>query len=178
MVQLLVGELAAQKQLGRLGIALVVAAPLILGGLAFADGSVLLGTSPNGKIVRVMNDRPAPFAETGALAVTSMLEGANGVVYAATIPDGRSPLIPCSAFGVITGVITQEAIRVVNAEAKVSPDFSREDVENAPPAPSSGYNRPRWPAHRGDQRWPWRRAAARVGRVRHASPGATRVRRA
>ncbi len=57
--------------------------------LPLADGSVLLGTSPNGKIIRVTNDRPAPFADTGALAVTSMLEGANGVVYAATMPDGK-----------------------------------------------------------------------------------------
>jgi hypothetical protein len=57
--------------------------------LPLSDGSVLVGTSPNGKIMKVTGDRATLFAETGALAVTSMLEGANGTIYAATIPDGK-----------------------------------------------------------------------------------------
>jgi hypothetical protein len=57
--------------------------------LALADGSTLVGTSPNGKVFKVAGDRATLFADTGALAVTSMVEGANGIVYAATIPDGK-----------------------------------------------------------------------------------------
>jgi hypothetical protein len=57
--------------------------------LPLADGSTLVGTSPNGKIFRIAGDRASIYAETGALAVTSMLEGPGGVVYAATIPVGK-----------------------------------------------------------------------------------------
>lgn len=56
--------------------------------LPLADGSTLVGTSPNGKVFKVAGDHATVFAETGALAVTSMVEGANGTVYAASIPDG------------------------------------------------------------------------------------------
>ncbi|MBK6693039.1 MAG: hypothetical protein IPG50_12685 [Myxococcales bacterium] len=57
--------------------------------LPLSDGSVLVGTSPNGKIWKVSGDRATLFADTGALAVTSMLEGAGGVIYAASMPDGK-----------------------------------------------------------------------------------------
>ncbi|HWL87791.1 MAG TPA: hypothetical protein VNO21_18435, partial [Polyangiaceae bacterium] len=56
--------------------------------LALADGSALVGTGPSGKVFKVTGDRATVFAETGALAVTQMLE-VRGVVYAATIPDGK-----------------------------------------------------------------------------------------
>jgi hypothetical protein len=57
--------------------------------LVLADGSVLVGTSPGGKVFKIQGDRAALFADTGALAVTSMVEGPGGVVYAATMPDGK-----------------------------------------------------------------------------------------
>ena len=57
--------------------------------LALSDGSALVGTSPGGKVFKVVGDRATLFADTKELAVTSMLEGANGVVYAATMPDGK-----------------------------------------------------------------------------------------
>jgi hypothetical protein len=57
--------------------------------LALADGSVLVGTSPNGKVFKIQGDRATLFADTGALAVTSMVEGPGGVVFAATMPDGK-----------------------------------------------------------------------------------------
>ncbi len=57
--------------------------------LPLSDGSVLVGTSPNGKIFKVTGDKASLYAETGALAVTSMIEGPGGTVYAATIPDGK-----------------------------------------------------------------------------------------
>jgi hypothetical protein len=57
--------------------------------LAMNDGSVLIGTSPNGKVYKVVGDKATLFADTGALAVTSMVEGANGVAFAASIPEGK-----------------------------------------------------------------------------------------
>lgn len=57
--------------------------------LALGDGSVLVGTGPNGKILKVTGDQASLFADTGALAVTSMVQAANGTIYAATIPDGK-----------------------------------------------------------------------------------------
>jgi hypothetical protein len=57
--------------------------------LALNDGSVLVGTSPSGKVFRVVGDKADLFADTHALAVTSMVEGAGGVVYAATMPEGK-----------------------------------------------------------------------------------------
>ena len=56
--------------------------------LALADGSVLVGTGPAGKVFKVTGDRAALFADTGALAVTQMIE-VRGVIYAASIPDGK-----------------------------------------------------------------------------------------
>jgi hypothetical protein len=61
----------------------------VFASLAMSDGSLLVGTSPNGKIYRVANDQSSVFAETGALAVTSMVQGKDGSVYAATMPDGK-----------------------------------------------------------------------------------------
>jgi hypothetical protein len=56
--------------------------------LPLADGSVLVGTGPSGKVVRVEGDKASVWADTKETAVTSLVQGANGVVYAATIPDG------------------------------------------------------------------------------------------
>ncbi len=64
-------------------------ATAVFGSLVLGDGSVLLGTSPNGKILRVSGDQAEVYAETKALAVTSMIAGPGGVVYAATMPEGK-----------------------------------------------------------------------------------------
>ncbi len=57
--------------------------------LALRDGSVLVGTSPNGKVLRVVGDAAQPYADTDALAVTALAELKDGTVIAATIPDGK-----------------------------------------------------------------------------------------
>ena len=54
-----------------------------------ADGSTLIGTSPNGKVYKVVGETVTLYAETGALAVTSIVQAKNGVVYASTMPDGK-----------------------------------------------------------------------------------------
>jgi hypothetical protein len=53
------------------------------------DGTVLVGTSPSGKVYKVAGDVVTVFADTGALAVTSIVQAKNGTIYAATIPDGK-----------------------------------------------------------------------------------------
>jgi len=57
--------------------------------LALADGTALVGTSPSGKIYKLAGDAVTVFAETGALAVTSIVQAKGGTIYAATIPDGK-----------------------------------------------------------------------------------------
>lgn len=57
--------------------------------LPLADGTTLIGTSPQGRVYKLAGDALSLFAETGALAVTSMVQAKNGTVYAATIPDGK-----------------------------------------------------------------------------------------
>src|SRR5688572_7385764 len=72
-----------------LGNAPVSDASATFAGLALADGSALIGTSPNGKVFKVAGDAVSLFADTGSLAVTSMVQAKNGTIYAATIPDGK-----------------------------------------------------------------------------------------
>jgi hypothetical protein len=72
-----------------LGSAPVPEASAIFSGLALADGSFLVGTSPSGRVYRLAGDATALFASTGALAVTSMVQARSGTIYAATIPDGK-----------------------------------------------------------------------------------------
>src|SRR4051812_22586385 len=72
-----------------LGSAPIPEASATFSGLALADGSYLVGTSPHGKVYRLAGDAATLFADTGALAVTSMVQAKGGVVYAATIPDGK-----------------------------------------------------------------------------------------
>jgi hypothetical protein len=61
----------------------------IWSALVQADGSVLVGTGNTGKILRVNNAQVAPFAETGQLAVTSLVTAFGKGVYGGTIPNGR-----------------------------------------------------------------------------------------
>jgi hypothetical protein len=57
--------------------------------LSLSDGSVLVGTSPGGKVYRLAGDAVSLFADTGALAVTSIVQAKGGTIYAATMPDGK-----------------------------------------------------------------------------------------
>lgn len=72
-----------------LGSAAVPDATTIFTATTLADGSTLIGTSPNGKVYKAVGDTISLFAETGALAVTSIVQAKNGAVYAATMPDGK-----------------------------------------------------------------------------------------
>jgi hypothetical protein len=53
------------------------------------DGSVLIGTGNEGKLIRVAGGTTSVAAETKAMAVTSLVEGAAGSVLVGTLPEGR-----------------------------------------------------------------------------------------
>ncbi|MBX3203511.1 MAG: hypothetical protein KF764_00520 [Labilithrix sp.] len=72
-----------------LGSAPVPDATTVFAAAPLADGSTLIGTSPSGKVYKATGDAVTLFADTGALAVTSIVQAKNGTVYAATIPDGK-----------------------------------------------------------------------------------------
>jgi hypothetical protein len=64
-------------------------ATAIFATLPLADGSVLVGTSPSGKVFKIAGDQATLFADTKELAVTSLVQAQNGTIYAATIPSGK-----------------------------------------------------------------------------------------
>jgi hypothetical protein len=53
------------------------------------DGSLLVGTGNEGKLVRVTGGTATVAADTKSMAVTSLVEGAGGAVLVGTLPDGR-----------------------------------------------------------------------------------------
>lgn len=72
-----------------LGSAPIPDATTVFAATPLSDGSMLIGTSPNGKVYKAVGDAITLFADTGALAVTSIVQTNNGAIYAATIPDGK-----------------------------------------------------------------------------------------
>jgi hypothetical protein len=61
----------------------------IWSALVEPGGSVLLGTGNTGKIFRVSGAQVTPYADTGQLAVTSLVSAFGKGIFAATIPNGR-----------------------------------------------------------------------------------------
>src|SRR5215813_8491429 len=80
------GRVRAGFDLGSLPIG---EATSIWSALVEPGGSVLLGTGNTGKIFRASGAQVAPYADTGQLAVTSLVAAFGKGVFAATIPNGR-----------------------------------------------------------------------------------------
>lgn len=72
-----------------LGNAPIPDATTTFSALTLKDGSTLIGTSPNGVVYKATGDVITRFADTGALAVTSIVQAKNGTVFASTMPDGK-----------------------------------------------------------------------------------------
>jgi len=72
-----------------LGNAPIPEASASFAALTLTDGTTLIGTSPQGKVYKLAGDAVSLFADTGALAVTSIVQAKNGTIYAATMPDGK-----------------------------------------------------------------------------------------
>jgi hypothetical protein len=53
------------------------------------DGSLIVGTGNEGKLMKVQGGTSTVLAETKALAVTSLVEAAGGAIAVGTLPDGK-----------------------------------------------------------------------------------------
>lgn len=73
----------------RLGSLPLEQASSVFAALPLADGSVLLGTGSEGKILRVASGRASTFVDTGEIAVTSLALAWGDTVVAGTLPQGR-----------------------------------------------------------------------------------------
>jgi hypothetical protein len=80
------GQVRAGLNLGALPISQGNA---IWSALPLADGSLLLGTGNEGKLLKVQNGAVSVLAETKALVVTSLAEAWGGAVVLGTLPDGK-----------------------------------------------------------------------------------------
>lgn len=72
-----------------LGTTSVADATTIWAALPEKDGSYLLGTGNDGKLLRVKDAKVTTVAETKALAITSLVEAWGGTVVMGTLPDGK-----------------------------------------------------------------------------------------
>lgn len=77
----------------RVGLTLgaVPAAPAtaVWSALPMRDGSLLLGTGNEGKLLRLAGGAVSVLAESGSLVITSLAEAFGGAVVAGTLPDGK-----------------------------------------------------------------------------------------
>lgn len=73
----------------RLGSLPLDQASSVFAALPLADGSVLLGTGSEGRILRVASGRVGTFVETGQIAVTSLAHAFGDTIVAGTLPEGR-----------------------------------------------------------------------------------------
>lgn len=80
------GKLRAGLNLGSVS---VEEAATVWDALQRPDGSVLLATGNEGKLVRVQGGKTETLAETKALALTSMTEAWGGRVFVGSLPEGK-----------------------------------------------------------------------------------------
>jgi hypothetical protein len=80
------GSVRAGLDLGALPLA---EATSVWSALPQKDGSVLLGTGNEGKLLKVQAGAVSVVAETKALAITSLVSAWGGMVVAGTLPDGK-----------------------------------------------------------------------------------------
>lgn len=67
--------------------------------LALPDGSVLLGTGNEGKVLRAAGGQVSVAAVTGGIAVSALAVAWNGDVVAGTFPDGKLHRLPVAGKG-------------------------------------------------------------------------------
>ncbi|HVY24992.1 MAG TPA: fibronectin type III domain-containing protein [Polyangiaceae bacterium] len=72
-----------------LGAVPATGATSVWSALPMADGSLLLGTGNEGKLLKLQNGAVSVLAETKALVITSLTQGFGGSVIAGTLPDGK-----------------------------------------------------------------------------------------
>lgn len=80
------GRVRAGLSLGNVPIS---QATSVWSALSLADGSTLLGTGNEGKLLKVQGGAVSVLAETKTLAVTSLAQGFGGAVLLGTLPGGK-----------------------------------------------------------------------------------------
>lgn len=80
------GRVRAGLSLGSVPLA---QATSVWSALSLADGSTLLGTGSEGKLLKVQGGAVSVLAETKTLAVTSLAQGFGGAVLLGTLPGGK-----------------------------------------------------------------------------------------
>lgn len=80
------GNVRAGWSLGTVTLAGVNA---VWSSLVLSDGSVLLGTGNDGKVLKITGGQVSEYAATKQMAVTSLIQAPGGSVYAATLPSGK-----------------------------------------------------------------------------------------
>jgi hypothetical protein len=80
------GEVRAGWTLGKVEIP---DATNVWSSVVLPDGSVLLGTGTGGRVYQVKNGKTSIAAETGEMAVSAMVVGFGGDVFAGTFPEGN-----------------------------------------------------------------------------------------
>jgi sugar lactone lactonase YvrE len=80
------GKLRAGLSLGSTSLS---DASSVWASLTRSDGSVLVATGNEGKLLRVQGNKADVVAQTKALALTSLAEGWDGRVFAGSMPDGK-----------------------------------------------------------------------------------------
>lgn len=80
------GRVRAGLSLGSVPLA---KATSVWSALSLADGSTLLGTGSEGKLLKVQGGAVSVLAETKTLAVTSLAQGFGGAVLLGTLPGGK-----------------------------------------------------------------------------------------
>ncbi len=88
------GQIRAGFDLGKLP---VIEAQTAWGSVLLPDGSILIGTGNEGKIIRIANGQSSVAATTGEMAVSSLAIAWNGDVIAGTFPKGRLFKLPKGA---------------------------------------------------------------------------------
>src|SRR5690606_37338318 len=72
-----------------LGVTKLTEAAAVWSALPMPDGSVLIGTGNEGKLIRVTGATSQVVAETKALAITSLTQAWGGLVVMGTLPEGK-----------------------------------------------------------------------------------------
>ncbi len=72
-----------------LGVTKIADTAAIWSALERPDGSVLLGTGNDGKLIRIKGATSEVVAETKALVITSLVEAWGGMVVMGTLPEGK-----------------------------------------------------------------------------------------
>jgi outer membrane protein assembly factor BamB len=99
-------------------------ATTVWSSLVLRDGSVLLGTGNEGKVLRVAQGQVSEYATTGEMAVTSLTVDAKGNVLAGTIPNGKVYKVEQGKASLLVALPQTEHVWALTLDAKSKAVFA------------------------------------------------------